>query len=199
MILSKWNTMEVHVRLYAIFANDKITGTTYQLFNHAVQTFQDKGYHVDKLHLYDFEDKIPFFHHDQKLMESYPFYQENKERFLNADALLLVFPLYWYSVPAIMKAWLDMINGWAYKYEKGIHANPLHNIKKTFVLYASMQDRQLLEEVLHNPVENQLSETCKFIGIPDFYTYLVDNVNQQQEEDIKQHLAQISNWIHKAS
>lgn len=182
------------MKLYAIFANDKITGTTYKLFNQAIKSFRNQGYSVDQLNLYEREQEIPFFKHDQKTMESNPFYMENKKRFLDADALLIVFPLYWYSVPGILKTWLDMINAWAYKYENGMYANPLHKIKKVFIIYASMQDHNHLDKVLHNPVEQQLSETCRFIGINEIYTYLVDSVTKLQETDLEKHLQNIDDF-----
>ena len=156
------------MKLYAIFANDNAAGTTYKVFKKAIQAFKDKGYQIDELNLYDREKEIPFFHHNRDYMESHPFYLENKERFLESDALLLVFPLYWYSVPAILKAWLDMINGWAYKYEAGMYASPLHKIKKVFIIYSCMQEKQHLEKNLQNPVFQQLSETFKFIGISTY-------------------------------
>ncbi len=35
-----------------------------------------------------------------------------------ADALVLVYPVYWWSLPALMKGWIDRVfaNGWAYDY-----------------------------------------------------------------------------------
>jgi len=182
------------MKLYAIFANDKITGTTYKLFNQAIESFENQGYSIDRLNLYEREKEIPFFKHDQKTMENNPFYLENQKRFLDADALLIVFPLYWYSVPGILKTWLDMINAWAYKYEHGMYASPLHKIKKVFIIYAAMQDQQHLDKELHNPVEHQLAETCRFIGINEIYTYLVDSVTKLQATDIEKHLQNINNF-----
>lgn len=179
------------MKLYAIFANDKVSGTTHKLFDQAIQSFQRQGYDVDKLNLYDREKEIPFFRHDRAHMENNPFYMENQERFMQADALLMVFPLFWYSVPGILKTWLDMINGWAYRYESGVHAQPLHRIKKVFIIYASMQDKRYLHEDLHDPVEQQLTETCRFIGIPHVYTYIVDKVNTLKPDDLEQHLRKI--------
>lgn len=185
------------MKVYAIFANDKTSGTTYKLFEQAIKSFQNQGYDIDQLMLYEKELQIPFFHHSREYMEQQPFYIENKERFLQADTLLLVFPLFWYSVPAILKAWLDMINAWAYRYESGMYANPLHNIKKVFIIYGSMQDKDHLTQALHNPVEQQLSETCRFIGIPNVYTYLVDNITKLDEQDLKNHLNQVDQFCTK--
>ncbi|MEN5264198.1 NAD(P)H-dependent oxidoreductase [Stenotrophomonas sp. TWI587] len=38
-----------------------------------------------------------------------------------ADALVLVFPVYWWSMPALMKGWIDRVfsNGWAYDDSSG--------------------------------------------------------------------------------
>lgn len=35
----------------------------------------------------------------------------------NADALALVFPIYWWSMPGLLKGWIDRVfaNGWAYE------------------------------------------------------------------------------------
>jgi len=194
MLLIKYGKWRFYMKLYAIFANDKITGTTYKLFNKAIESFENQGYSIDRLNLYEREKEIPFFKHDQKTMENNPFYLENQKRFLDADALLIVFPLYWYSVPGILKTWLDMINAWAYKYEQGMYARPLHKIKKVFIIYAAMQDQQHLDKELHNPVEHQLAETCRFIGINEIYTYLVDSVTKLQATDIEKHLQNINNF-----
>lgn len=38
-----------------------------------------------------------------------------------ADALVLVFPVYWWSMPALLKGWIDRVfaNGWAYEETAG--------------------------------------------------------------------------------
>lgn len=37
-------------------------------------------------------------------------------RINNADALVLVFPIYWWTMPGLLKGWIDRVfsNGWAY-------------------------------------------------------------------------------------
>lgn len=180
------------MKVYAIFANDNTKGTTHKIFVHGVETLKNIGHEIDILDLYDREHDIPFYRHDRGYMESHPFYIENKERFLQADTLLIVFPLYWYSVPGILKTWIDLINGWAYTYQSGLHAKPLHNIKNAIIVYSAMQDKQHLEKMLHSPVENQLSETCTFIGIPEVKFHLVDNVTKLTPEELEKHLLEIT-------
>ncbi|MFT2798473.1 NAD(P)H-dependent oxidoreductase [Serratia sp. N21D137] len=40
-----------------------------------------------------------------------------QKRIDSADALVLVFPIYWWSMPALLKGWVDCVfsNGWAYE------------------------------------------------------------------------------------
>ncbi|EAR10432.1 NAD(P)H-dependent oxidoreductase [Reinekea blandensis] len=40
----------------------------------------------------------------------------------NADQLAFVFPVYWWSMPALMKGWIDRVftGGWAYQYGDGV-------------------------------------------------------------------------------
>lgn len=40
-----------------------------------------------------------------------------QERIDRADALVLVYPVYWWSMPALLKGWIDRVfcNGWAYE------------------------------------------------------------------------------------
>lgn len=39
-----------------------------------------------------------------------------------ADALVLVFPIYWWSMPGLLKGWIDRVfaNGWAYDYSPDV-------------------------------------------------------------------------------
>lgn len=57
-------------------------------------------------------------------------------RLNRADALVLVYPVYWWSMPALLKGWIERVfaNGWAYdegtdgKLVKGLQHLPVHLI-----------------------------------------------------------------------
>lgn len=44
-----------------------------------------------------------------------------QERIDRADELILVFPMYWWSTPALLKGWIDrvFVSGWAYDFTPG--------------------------------------------------------------------------------
>ncbi len=48
-----------------------------------------------------------------------PEIQAEQARVENADALCLIFPIWWFSMPAMMKGWLDRVwsAGWAYDWK----------------------------------------------------------------------------------
>ncbi|WP_339532658.1 NAD(P)H-dependent oxidoreductase [Pseudomonas mucidolens] len=45
--------------------------------------------------------------------------QAEQARIDRADALILVYPIYWWSLPALLKGWIDRVfsNGWALEYD----------------------------------------------------------------------------------
>jgi len=48
-----------------------------------------------------------------------------------ADALALVFPVYWWSMPALLKGWIDRVfaNGWAYEERDGRVVKKLQRLR----------------------------------------------------------------------
>ena len=45
--------------------------------------------------------------------------QHEQTRIGRADALVLVYPIYWWSMPALLKGWIDRVfsNGWAFDFD----------------------------------------------------------------------------------
>lgn len=46
-----------------------------------------------------------------------------QEKLLRADALILQFPLWWFSMPAILKGWIDRVYAYGFAYGVGEHSN----------------------------------------------------------------------------
>jgi NAD(P)H dehydrogenase (quinone) len=46
-----------------------------------------------------------------------------QEKLLWADALILQFPLWWYSMPAILKGWVDRVYAYGFAYGVGEHSD----------------------------------------------------------------------------
>lgn len=44
--------------------------------------------------------------------------QREQERIARADAICLVFPLFWWGMPAMMKGWVDRVWSWGWAYDQ---------------------------------------------------------------------------------
>lgn len=64
--------------------------------------------------------------------------QNEIARLKNADALVMVFPTWWFNFPAILKGWFDRVWAPTVAYEHATNYGPitpkLNNLKKTFVI-----------------------------------------------------------------
>lgn len=76
---------------------------TYEIADIATEGFDPRFTAVD----------IAAFNRQASLSDDVLAEQQRVER---ADALVLVFPIYWWSMPALLKGWIDRVfsNGWAY-------------------------------------------------------------------------------------
>src|SRR5579862_7515815 len=130
----------VILRVLAILAHPRKESLSGHFFYKTVEHLKSKNIDVDVLDLYDRKDEIPFYIQagapgwDEQGWAKYPFYTETKERFMSADRIFIVYPLYWYAVPGILKCWIDLITNYAWKYDKGPYGIPLHKIKKALVV-----------------------------------------------------------------
>jgi len=179
------------MRVYALIAHDKEKSLTRHVFNSVTDYLKKSGAEVDMLDLYQQADQIPFYWHNKEKLHSFPFFQENKERFMTADRLLISFPVYWYSVPGILKCWIDLITSFAWKYEQGFYAKPLHHIQKGLFLSATMTPNWFNRFILGNPAQNQIKQTCKFIGIYQNQFYNIGSTRHLNDEKVKAHIKKI--------
>lgn len=82
----------------------------------------DRGHTIEQADLFaeGFDPVFTAADHAVHLRQAAPPAQVQSEqaRIDRADAIVLVFPVYWWSMPALMKGWIDrvFINGWAFEF-----------------------------------------------------------------------------------
>ena len=121
-----------------VYAHPEPTSLTHELVEVATKTLQEQGHHVTLSDLYsmnwkavfdkdDFSDRVNF---DRLsfIEESKHAYSTNQQtadvasgqhKLLSADAVIFLFPFWWFSMPAILKGWVDRVfaYGLAYGYK----------------------------------------------------------------------------------
>lgn len=108
--------------------------------------------------------------------------KQQGELFKQADILVLTTPMWNYSIPAILKAWIDQIVSpdITFKMEKD-GPKPLHSIKQIVVLAAS--GGVYKEEDTRDCLTAQIREAFSFIGIDNIATAWADGQNPLFFED----------------
>ncbi len=108
-----------------------------RLGNGLIESGADNTFEIADLHAEGFDPRYSFgdraaHHHTAQPPADVLAEQARIER---ADALVLVFPVYWWSMPALLKGWIDRVfaNGWAYddtgaKVVKKLGNLPIHLI-----------------------------------------------------------------------
>ena len=129
-----------------------------------------------------YDEKPPFFSYELYKRVWYPVfnsdYEPNKveemstnyadaqiEKFNDADILVLTMPMWNYSVPAIMKAWIDQIllPGKTFSLNKEEGIKGLHKIKKIVLLVSS--GAAYKENDDRDALSRQVRHAFEFVGI----------------------------------
>jgi FMN-dependent NADH-azoreductase len=144
------------------------------------------------VNLYD--EKPPFYSYELYKAAWYPVFDENyepskveemamnyaskqAELFNEADVLVLTMPMWNFSVPAIMKAWMDQVlcPGLTFSISKEEGVKPLHKVKSVVLLvssggvYKEGDDRDALSR--------QVRHAFGFIGIDDIEVVWAEGQN----------------------
>lgn len=109
------------------------------------------------------------------------------EKVRNADLLLLCFPLWWFSVPAILKGWFDRVflSGPFYGGRRFYDRGGLSGRRASCLISAGSREHMLAEGGIHGPLEGMLRHllqgTLGYVGyrvLPPFVAWHVPYVHE---------------------
>ncbi|AHV98803.1 NAD(P)H-dependent oxidoreductase [Paenibacillus sabinae] len=122
-------------KVLIVYAHPEPTSLTSQFVEAAVQTLQEQGHEVMLSDLYGMNWKAVFDEHDfptranpdrlsftTESGNAYSTGQQTadvvseQQKLLAADALILQFPLWWFSMPAILKGWVERVYAYGFGY-----------------------------------------------------------------------------------
>ncbi len=91
---------------------------------------------------------------------------KEQARIGRADALVLVYPIYWWSLPALLKGWVERVfsNGWAFDYDGGTTVKKLRGMKVHLVGVAGADsgtfERHGYGEAMRVQIEHGIFDYC---------------------------------------
>lgn len=86
----------------------------------------------------------------------------------DSDEVVFIFPIWWYSLPAILKGFIDkvMLKNYAYIDGKSGLKGLLTNIKNTTVITTSQAPNWYLKYLVGNPIKKSfINGTLKQVGL----------------------------------
>ena len=114
--------------------------------------------------------------------------KEQAEIFNHADVLMLTMPMWNFSVPSVMKAWIDQVvcPGLTYTID-GDERKPLHKIKRLILVVSS--DEAFKEGDTRDALTPVIENVFSSIGIDDICLAWADGQNRNKYQDSADRLA----------
>ncbi|ENU30287.1 hypothetical protein F991_02086 [Acinetobacter sp. CIP-A165] len=195
-----------------VHAHPEKLSFTAALKNTAQQTFEQLGYTVEVSDLYemnfnpiaskdDFEqlNQPEYFNYALEQRHALKQQQFSKdieieiEKVKRADLILFSFPLYWTSVPAILKGWIDrvFVSGLFYGGKRFYNHGGMTGKKAMLCLTLGGRSNMFGENTVHGPIEHYLSSiqrgTLAYVGfevLPPFMAYHVPYISNEDRQNI---------------
>jgi len=113
------------MHVLAVFAHPRRDSLTGALLDATLAGLADAGHTSEVADLYreQFEARFQVADYAQFTGQTLPDdVLREQARVDRAQALVLVFPVWWWSFPAMLKGWMDRVfsEGWAYRFEPGL-------------------------------------------------------------------------------
>lgn len=190
--------MTKDVRSALIVVTHPVSGSlSHTITNRIGEEFAGRGNNVDvaDLHAEGFSPAMTV--HDIALYrgggESAPEILREQKRVEKADVLVFVFPVYWWSVPSMLKGWFERVlnGGWAYRVdENGRIVGNMRDVPVLLVATAAGDESGYQRHGYSQAIQNQVVEgVFKYSGLKDTqiaYFYDSDNATAVRIDEFVQ-------------
>lgn len=113
--------------------------------------------------------------------------QKEVARIERADALIMIFPVWWWSMPAILKGWIDRVWGYGFAYGEG---NTLPIQKIVFIGVSANSKSDAGSQAFFEGFKKQIVEgICHYCGVKNA-TFVLLGDSLSGEERVEEILAQ---------
>jgi putative NADPH-quinone reductase len=177
--------------MYLVWAHPRSDSLTAQMVDVIRSRSMQSGIKVTTLDLYrngfnpvlDMEDEPewgnPGKAHSNEVQHFFRDLQSN-------DTLVVVYPVWWYSFPAILKGYLDRVFNYGLAYGGG-HTLPVKKIR--WVALVGGTEDSYIEHGWNSAMNNILSSMANYVGVEDSNAlFLYNTVGKKDDNDYHQKL-----------
>jgi len=116
-----------------------------------------------------------------------------------SDELILIFPIWWNNVPAILKGFFDkvFIQEFAFTEENNRPKGLLNNIRSGLCITTSESDTDYIKNELGNPIEETIIKATLNVAGMNNVKWINNNLASDNEKDKDEFLKNIENYFTK--
>ena len=214
------------MNILIVHAHPEPLSFTTALKDHAVQVLENMGHAVEVSDLYamnfnpvasqaDFnsrsnQDYLNYALEQRHASKAHDLAQDIQieiEKVQKADLVIFSFPMYWTSVPAILKGWIDrvFVSGIFYGGKRFYNHGGMLGKKAMLSFTLGGREHMFGQDAIHGSIENLLLPiqrgTLAYVGfevLPPFMAYhvpyITDQARQQLLEQYQQHLQNLEQF-----
>lgn len=173
--------MVIRLKVLTVVCHPRLQSLTFSAANRFAQGLKEAGHETEIIDLHRsgfnpvlWEEDEPDWSGKPKLYS--PEVEREIERMKQFDALAYVFPLWWYSMPAMLKGYIDRV--WNYGFAYG--SSKLHHQHVSWLILAAATHNDLKKRDYDKMVEHQLNVgLADYVGISNSRVqYLFDTLNE---------------------
>ena len=122
--------------------------------------------------------------------------KREQEQILWADTIAVIYPLWWFDRPAILKGWFDRVftNGFAFSYS-GAHVKGLLTAKRALVIVTAGGAKDDFGKNADQLTRSTTEGTLAFCGITDIVDRIFYAVSLVSDSARKQMLAEVETCV----
>lgn len=172
-----------------LFAHPRRDSFTGAVLDSLVQGMNESGPHtieIADLYREDFESRFQPEDYAQFRGETMPeAVRREHQRFDRSDAVAFVFPVWWWSFPAVLKGWIDRVfcEGWAYSFEPGISRGRLKDRPTLLIGIAGSRESTYTKYGYGEAMRAQIDVgILGYCGLRDVETHVFYDVEQSPED-----------------
>ncbi|HMM06910.1 MAG TPA: NAD(P)H-dependent oxidoreductase [Clostridiales bacterium] len=127
-----------------------------------------------------------------------PLVKTYREAMEDADVLVFLFPIWWGSMPAVLKGFCDkvLLPGWAYCYGESGEMIGLLTTKKAIVVTTMQTAEDVFETMFRNPVDGGfIKDTLQTCGIEVLHYVQIDQILTGGREYTESKIVEIKGLI----
>jgi NAD(P)H dehydrogenase (quinone) len=197
------------MKILLVYAHPQKESFNSALKENALHELKKKGHEVKVSDLYamNFEAVASwkdFTSHDPNIPKQYHFAQKyaldhknmeadillEQEKLEWCDTLILQFPLWWFSTPAIMKGWMDRVftKGFSYDENRWFETSPLFGRKAMLALTTAAPQSSFTDSGINGDIETLLKpihHSLHFVGfatVKPFIAYEIYNADENKKQ-----------------